>query len=82
MRSLVNDEQFLEKLAEILQVPAGSMSREFPLTEENWDSVAVLSAISLIDEQFDVTVDAGALQSAGTAGEVVELVRARKQGSS
>src|SRR4051812_40934498 len=58
---------FLKKLAEILEVPevkAGDELKSFP----QWDSLAVLSVIAMLDADYGVNLraaDFGTVQSAG-----------------
>ena len=49
---------FLAKLADVFEVDANTVTPDFPLAAR-WDSVAVLTAIDLIDEQFDVDQSVG-----------------------
>ena len=68
---------FLIDLAEVLEadnpVDSGTV-----LTDENWDSLAHISTIALIDEHFDVTISGSDLQSAETVGQIVSIVEAKE----
>lgn len=55
------DEAFLEELAALLEVEPSALTPEFELTSDNWDSLAVVGTIVLIDEHYGITVDAKAL---------------------
>jgi len=69
---------FLAELAEILDVDAGTLTPGTELgTLENWDSVAHLSAMVLIDEKCGVAIAPDALISART---VSDLMRAAGHG--
>jgi acyl carrier protein len=70
-------DKFLEGLAEILEIPAADVTPALDLTTQAWDSLAVVSAIALIDEHYGVTVDGAALAKCGTVKEVQELVAAK-----
>jgi len=54
-------EPFLDGLAELLSTQRQKLMPEFALTDENWDSMSVISCIALIDEHFDVTVPGNSL---------------------
>ncbi|TME98968.1 MAG: acyl carrier protein [Chloroflexi bacterium] len=64
---------FLAKLADVFEVDANTVTPDFPLAAR-WDSVAVLTAIALIDEQFDVTVPPDELTRCASAADVLALV--------
>lgn len=65
-------EEFLTRLAEALQIETLDESTE--LTPEHWDSVAVLSAISVIDELFDVRVPPRELTACTSPRGVLDLI--------
>lgn len=47
-------EEKIETIADILEMDGGSIKEDMVLEElETWDSVAVLSVISVINEKFD-----------------------------
>jgi acyl carrier protein len=62
------------KLADILQVSPAEMDESFALNADNWDSVAHLGAIAVIDEVCNVTVPAKELMNCQTVGAVLILV--------
>ena len=64
---------FLAKLADVFEVDANTVTPDFPLAAR-WDSVAVLTAIALTDEQFDVTVPPDELTRCASAADVLALV--------
>ena len=57
----------------MFEVDANTVTPDFPLAAR-WDSVAVLTAIALIDEQFDVTVPPDELTRCASAADVLALV--------
>ncbi len=71
--------EFYEGLAEILEVDASEINPDFPL-DDNWDSLAVVSTIALIDEVYDITVHPERLGECTTVGEIEQLVAAERQG--
>ena len=71
-------EDFLSELAEIVEVDAvapGDVLEEF----EDWDSLAVLSVIAMIDGKYGVTVSGDQVRGAGTAGALFDLVQSKKK---
>ncbi|GAQ24571.1 MAG TPA: acyl carrier protein [Thermoanaerobacter sp.] len=71
--------EFLAELADLLEVDAEDLNDDYELDSENFDSVAVVSTIALIDEYFDVTVNGKSLSQAKTVGEVIDLIKKAKE---
>jgi acyl carrier protein len=69
----MDSDTFLRDLARIVEVDALPPGRS--LTDGTWDSVAMMSTIALIDEQFDVAVSGAELGQCITAQDVLDLVR-------
>ena len=66
---------FLAELAQILGVDAGAVTPEAELHSfEDWDSLAHLSTILLIDEKCGVDIAPDALVGARTVGDILALV--------
>ncbi len=65
---------FLRRLAEILEVSPPEVTETLPLTGENWDSLAVLATIALIDEQLGLSLPARDLETCGSVGQLLETV--------
>jgi acyl carrier protein len=68
---------FYEELAEILEIDVDQVTPDLRLEDTSWDSLAVVSTIALIDEQFDEAVSADALTSCQTVGDIEQLISAR-----
>ena len=68
---------FHEGLAEIFEIDAADLKPDLHLEEKNWDSLAIVSTIALIDDLYDKTVSADALAACATVGDLDALV-ARK----
>jgi acyl carrier protein len=67
-------DQFGRGLAGILCVSPNSVEPGLELNEDNWDSMAVISAIALIDESFGITVPVERLARCGNVGDLLALV--------
>ena len=71
--------EFYEGMAEILEIDVADVTPDLDLTEENWDSLAVVSTIALIDDVYDVMVSPERLADCKTVGEVEQLAESEKQ---
>jgi acyl carrier protein len=72
--------KFFDGLAEIFEIEPNEVSVSLPLASVAWDSLAIVSTIALIDEQFDVMVDGQALASCETVGDIQKLITLAKNG--
>ena len=72
--------KFFDGLAEIFEIEPNEVSESLSLTSVAWDSLAIVSTIALIDEQFDVMVDGQALASCETVGDIQKLIAAAQNG--
>lgn len=52
----VSKEDFLEMIAELLELPSGSLTGTEELESLGWDSLAVVGFLGLVDERFGVDV--------------------------
>ena len=69
-------EQFLTGLAQVLETD-GALTAESPLTYGNgdqWDSLAVVSTLAVIDEVYGKSVNGQALSKCATVVDVLKLV--------
>ena len=66
--------EFLVKLTEILQARAGTVGPETPLLPSTFDSLAILSTIAAIDEEYGITAPAAALARCRTVAEVLAVI--------
>ena len=71
--------EFYEGMAEILEIDPQDVTPDLDLTEENWDSLAVVSTIALIDDVYDVMVSPERLAECKTVGEIEKLVASETQ---
>lgn len=73
------DPQFLQDVADALgvdgrQLAFGDRFRDFP----EWDSLAFLSLISMIDEEYEIVIDGKSFKRLETLADVFEEITARK----
>ncbi len=72
-------EKFLAGLAEILEVEPDQATPEMSLASVAWDSLAIISTISLIDEQFEVMLDGDALAACTSVADIQKLIESAKK---
>lgn len=65
---------FHEGLAEILELEPADISPATELDESLWDSLAVVSTIALIDEVYDLQINADSLAECRTVGDIEALI--------
>ena len=71
----MNNQQFMEDLAAVLEVEPEELQVDFPFTRDNWNSLAIVSTIVLIDEQFGVAVEGEKLRDCSSVGVLLELIQ-------
>lgn len=71
---------FYEGMAEIFEVEPSIITPEFELgsTEAQWDSLALVSTIALVDECFDVLLDGSELAACETIAGIERLIARAK----
>ena len=70
----MTNDSFLVELAAILEVDPGELSESFELTIDNWDSLAIVTTIVLIDEQFGVIIQGDILGECTSIGELLTAI--------
>ena len=73
----MNINEFCQRLAEILDID--QVKPEDTLEGfEQWDSLAVLSVLAMVDSKYNVTIAAKDIRGAVTAGDLAHLVEAKQ----
>ena len=67
---------FYEGLAEIFEIAPDAVQPDLILADHNWDSLAVVSTIALIDECFNCLVEGAALARCERVRDIDALVAA------
>lgn len=72
-------EEFIQEIMEILEIEDASLVQDTTVFREldEWDSLAALSTISMIDDEFGVTINNKDLRSVETLGELYDMVTER-----
>ena len=75
------EEKFMEQFAEAIDLMDSSiLKRETIFRElEEWDSLAFLSVIAFIDEEYDVIIEGIDFKNLITIGEVIDEIEKRKK---
>ncbi|MBO1327383.1 acyl carrier protein [Acetobacter suratthaniensis] len=67
-------QEFYSGLAEILEVEPETITPDFKLDEEQWDSMAIISCVALIDEVYGQLVSGSALVECKIVADIQNLV--------
>lgn len=70
--------EFLEKLAGILEVESVKEADDLKAFPQ-WDSLAVLSVIAMLDANYGVNLHASDFQQVGTAVDLWNLIQSKKR---
>lgn len=76
----MNTEDFISKFAEALEIEDASAltaATEFRNLDE-WDSLAYLSVIAMLDEEYDLQIENAAFKQLKTLGDIISYVEANK----
>lgn len=69
--------QFLELMQETLDIETElTLDMKFRELEE-WDSLAYLSTIAMIDDEYDVVINANEFKTLETLGDIVKAVESK-----
>ncbi len=72
-------EEFIEKFADIFEIDPSSIEGGIKFRElDNWDSIAGLSIIGMIDEEYGVTFDAEDMRACQTIEELHKRILSKK----
>lgn len=73
-------EEFFEKIYDLFDdIESGSIDETTEFHKlEVWDSIAALSLISMVDEEYDVSLNAEDMKACRTLGEVYNRIMSKK----
>jgi acyl carrier protein len=73
------EQLFIENFKEAVEVESVALSVETKFRElEEWDSLAGLSVIAMIDEEYDVILEGNEFKSLETIGELISAIQAKQ----
>lgn len=71
----MTEEEKLESIADVLEMETDEISRETILEKcEAWDSIAILSVISIINEEFNRFPHADEIKAYKTVGDLMDVM--------
>lgn len=74
-------ESFIKQLAEALNLSEGTLAPEQRLRDlPNWDSLAVLTTLALVDECFGIQLSGARLNNCDTVADLMAAIEHEKQG--
>lgn len=74
-------QEFLAQFEELLEVDAGSIKADDELSNlDCWDSLAVMTFIAMVDEQFDITLSPANIEKAITVKDLMALLGGKVTG--
>ena len=74
------EKKFVEQLKDILEMENVEVNLEDKFRDyENWDSMAALSVIAMIDDEFGVVINGEDFREMNTVGDLIEAVKKRMQ---
>jgi acyl carrier protein len=67
---------FLLELADLLEIERSEITSDYLLEEnENWDSLALISVIVMVDEHFKQSVSNEAIRKCKVIGDLLNLIQ-------
>lgn len=75
-------QEFLRLFEEIAEEPAGTLKGEERLKEQvaGWNSLAVVSFLAMVDEQFNLALSPKAIANCKTVNDLIELLEGKVTG--
>ena len=69
------ENKFKELLSDVLEIDKSLINENLMLdTDDNWDSIAILSAIALIDDSYNLQLEGNDLRNCKSANELYILI--------
>ena len=73
------EERFIELFRETLEIEENNVSRDTIFRDlDQWDSMAFLSVIAMIDEEYDVVIEGNDFKELKTIGDLIDEIGKRK----
>lgn len=71
----MSKEVFMEDLAAIFEIEPSELTMDYGLDRNNWNSLAIVAAIALIDEQFGINIEGDKLRQCSSVGGLWQLIQ-------
>tara|TARA_X000000368_G_C22864872_1_gene638227 strand:- start:595 stop:825 length:231 start_codon:yes stop_codon:yes gene_type:complete len=75
---MIETEKFLNRLSKILEVKKIKDQDKFEKLKE-WDSLAMLSVIALVNEMYKITISAGDFKKFKKVGNLLSFIKKKKK---
>ena len=73
------EKEFIEKFKEVLEIEDRDLNLSDKFREyEEWDSLAFLSVIAMIDEEYDVLIEGKDFKELQTLGDIWNAIKERQ----
>lgn len=73
------EEKFIELFKETLEIEDGEVTLDTVFRDlDKWDSLAFLSVIAMIDEEYDLVIEGNDFRELKTISDLVEEIKKRK----
>ena len=71
--------KFIEKFAEAIDIEANELTADTEFrTLDEWDSVAYISVIAMMDEEYDIQIEMAQFKQLKTLGAIAEYIENNK----
>lgn len=71
--------EFIEKFAEAIDIEASELTADTEFrTLDEWDSVAYISVIAMMDEEYDIQIEMAQFKQLKTLGAIAEYIEKNK----
>lgn len=75
----MNVQDFIEKFAEAIDVEVSELTADTEFRNlEEWDSVAYISVIAMMDEEYDIQIEMPIFKTLKTLGAIAEYIENNK----
>lgn len=75
----MNVQDFIEKFAEAIDVEASELTADTEFRNlDEWDSVAYISVIAMMDEEYDIQIEMSQFKQLKTLGAIAEYIESHK----
>ena len=69
------ENKFIELLADVLEIETNLINESLKLdVEDNWDSIAILSTIALIDDAYGIQLEGEDLRNCSNPKDLYDLI--------
>ena len=75
----MNVQEFIEKFAEAIDIETTGLTAETEFrTLDEWDSIAYISVIAMMDEEYDIQIEMPTFKSLKTLGAIADYIEKNK----